>query len=1030
MKPLELKLTAFGPYKDTEKIDFQQLKGQNLFVISGNTGSGKTTIFDGICFALYGSASGQDRENQAMLRSDFSDDDTHTAVELIFSLKNKTYRILRQLGHIKTGNKSKTGDQYEFYEIVEDREIPAVDRQIVSEINEKVETLIGLTQDQFKQIVMLPQGEFRKLLTSETENKEHILRRLFKTYSYQQINEQLRIRKQQNEQIYNEAHQLLNNYIHQLRGSLPVREGVTLFQLLDEPHANIHQLLTGLQAEIQHYKEQVTVDQAQYEVSFAAHDKKQKQYHQAQTTNERFVELDQKKKTWQSLRDQAQSYKAKSDQLEQANRAYELLPYEKQKNDSGKYKQQKIDQMTHAKKTYEQAETHVNKSKTQFEQGERDQSLRDDVKQQLNRLREYVPTVKDINRSEKDLASEKKRVSVLHEQLGGERKKLGTSKTTSKKHYETLESLEKQVNDLPEQREKLLAMREQMQLLKKYQALLEQLNSLKMSYKTEFEKLKQLQVQYDAKEQLWLNNQASLLANHLHEGDACPVCGSVEHPRKALADEHLVKRDELDALKKQLDVQDGTCRNIKADGQAKKKQLQETVEEMEKRDMSKENVSNVLEELVKDGKELRGKVDELEGLRKKLSQTRTDYHEEKKREEQLDKTIQKLDAEYSEQQTIYEKNQAVFTERLRVIPEAVRDLSALHKQITALEDKQNKLEATWKKVNEHYQLAREQKATAETNVSQAEKQLQEATEKTKASTEQFEDALQKASFHTQADYEAAKLSESARTELKSNIEQYNQMMSITGEQVKELTELLHGKNRMNLTQLTNELAEVKKAYENALNAWNQSKENMSVAKILKENISKSQEQLQKVERQLSVVTDIYDVVRGQNSKKISFERYLQIEYLERIIHAANERLKILSNGQFLLMRSDRQESHGKQSGLALDVYDGYTGQTRDVKTLSGGEKFNASLCLALGMSDVIQSFEGNISIQTMFIDEGFGSLDEESLNKSIETLIDLQASGRMIGVISHVQELKTIFPAVLEVKKTSEGHSHTQFKVY
>lgn len=183
------------------------------------------------------------------------------------------------------------------------------------------------------------------------------------------------------------------------------------------------------------------------------------------------------------------------------------------------------------------------------------------------------------------------------------------------------------------------------------------------------------------------------------------------------------------------------------------------------------------------------------------------------------------------------------------------------------------------------------------------------------------------------------------------------------------------------------------------------------------------------ERQFNVVADLHDVIRGQNSKKVSFERYLQIDYLDQIIDAANQRLRDLSNGQYSLIRSDRQEAHGRQSGLALDVYDEYTGQTRDVKSLSGGEKFNASLCLALGMSDVIQSFQGNISIDTMFIDEGFGSLDEESLNKSIDTLVDLQQTGRMIGVISHVKELKAIFPAILEVTKTKEGYSETRFVV-
>ncbi len=194
-----------------------------------------------------------------------------------------------------------------------------------------------------------------------------------------------------------------------------------------------------------------------------------------------------------------------------------------------------------------------------------------------------------------------------------------------------------------------------------------------------------------------------------------------------------------------------------------------------------------------------------------------------------------------------------------------------------------------------------------------------------------------------------------------------------------------------------------------------------------DKITEAEKRVRESERQLAVLSDLYDVIRGQNQHKVSFERYLQIEYLEQIIEAANLRLKKLSNGQYDLIRSDRQETHGRQSGLALDIYDAYTGQTRDVKTLSGGEKFNASLCLALGMSDVIQSFQGNISIETMFIDEGFGTLDEEALNKAIDTLVDLQQSGRMIGVISHVQELKSIFPAILEVKKTKEGHSQAQF---
>ena len=179
----------------SEVIDFTELKDNRLFVISGNTGAGKTTIFDAICFALYGSASGEDRSDTKFMRSDFAEDDVHTSVELEFELHHHFYRIKRQLPHVKKGNKRATGEQYEFFENINGKEVPCVDRQMVSEINKKIEELVGLTKDQFSQIVMLPQGEFRKLLTSETENKEEILRKIFKTEPYQWISERLKEKK-------------------------------------------------------------------------------------------------------------------------------------------------------------------------------------------------------------------------------------------------------------------------------------------------------------------------------------------------------------------------------------------------------------------------------------------------------------------------------------------------------------------------------------------------------------------------------------------------------------------------------------------------------------------------------------------------------------------------------------------------------------------------------------------------------------------------------------------------------------------
>src|SRR5690625_5276292 len=315
MRPLTLKMTAFGPYKDKETIDFNDLDGHSLFVISGNTGAGKTTIFDGICFALYGTASGQDRENNAMLRSDFAEDGINTSVELIFELKGRKYRVLRQLGHIKQGNKSKTGEDYEFFEITADGEVPCVDRQMVSEIDKKMEALIGLTKDQFKQIVMLPQGEFRKLLTSKTENKEEILRRLFKTEPYKQISERLREKRNLADDAFKQAAQMKDNVIREIKNTLPKREDSVITQVLSGEFYNVQQIKAGLAEEMFFYEKEMERDKQHYQKAYKEHDKKQKEYHRGVALNEQFDDWQTKENKLKTLNEQVPMFNEKEKQL-------------------------------------------------------------------------------------------------------------------------------------------------------------------------------------------------------------------------------------------------------------------------------------------------------------------------------------------------------------------------------------------------------------------------------------------------------------------------------------------------------------------------------------------------------------------------------------------------------------------------------------------------------------------------------------------------------------------------------------------
>ncbi|MGM8213217.1 AAA family ATPase [Virgibacillus sp. W0430] len=1026
MKPLKLKLTAFGPYKNTEIIDFTTLKANRLFVISGNTGAGKTTIFDGICFALYGSASGQDRENYSMLRSDFADDDVHTAVELTFDIHGKQYRIFRQLAHVKKGNKNKTGDRYEFVEFVDGIEKPCVDRPIVSEINKKIESLIGLTQDQFKQIVMLPQGEFRKLLTSQTENKEAILRRLFRTESYQQIGGRLKERKDELNNQFKREQQLLDTNVQSIQATLPVREQSTLFQVLKKEHFNMNQLLDGLDEEIVFYENKIIIDEKAYEAAYNKHDKSANVYFEQKIINERFEELEDKQRKQKELEQQLPAFNEKERLLKRAEKANELFPYESQLQVMRQEEKAKAVAYAQAQKDRTKAIEQHTQAKQTFDREANRQGERDAAAQHVTRLREFLPAVKEIDEKNSQLEKLRKDVRASYHKLEEQKKYVSKIEAKRQEEENEIKRIEKEIERYPEEKEKLLLMREQATALKRYLEEKQNERVLTKEVQTKQASFEKMKTAYKEVEKTWLHNQAAILASHLHDGDACPVCGSENHPNKA-REENLVTTEQLEKMKQKFESEESAYREVSDRDKLNKSRLQEFKEALQQYGIQDSEAEQEMERLVNEGKQLKVEVANMEANRKRLTKLKDAHEQLVSEHKRLEEEYKEIQETYVNQKSNYDTNCAVQKERVRAIPENARSLSALEQQITEAETKKTQLLNAWEMAQRNFQQAQEAETRANANSKHAKQQWDEAKRKCSELETHFFAMLKESDFPSESKYEEAKMSSADRQSLKEKINNFKQNVSTIHHQVKELQDALKDKQKKDLTEIHAQLQHLKQAYEQALKIFNLSKDYLKEAHSIKEKIENTYQKVRRQEEKLVLLTDLYDVIRGQNSQKISFERYLQMEYLEQIIDAANHRLKRLSNGQFLLMRSDRQETHGRQSGLALDVYDAYTGQTRDVKSLSGGEKFNASLSLALGMSDVIQSFQGNIAIDTMFIDEGFGSLDEESLYKAIDTLIELQRSGRTIGVISHVKELKAMFPAILEVTKTNEGSSKTKF---
>ncbi|WP_256756637.1 AAA family ATPase [Cohnella sp. WQ 127256] len=1029
MKPIRLSMTAFGPYRDTETIDFSLLEDRRLFVISGNTGAGKTTIFDAICFALYGSASGEDRAEPRMLRSHFAEDEVHTAVDYHFSVGSRTYRVYRQMAHRRGSNKNETGGKAELYETTTGTEVPCIDRFTVSDVNARMEAVIGLTREQFSQIVMLPQGEFRKLLTSDTENKEEILRRIFRTGLYQQLEDRFQRQHRELQDSLKQAKGLQDVYAQQARESLPQREESLLTMTLQQEYSSMSQVTEGLAHEIAYYEGQAS-EITLNKVGLAERLRIQEvALHEALALEGRFAQLEEKRAQLEQLEARKVEITESERIVRLAEQAARIEPYEEQALAASR--QLVLKQSQHERKLQDVAEAergHV-VAEERFRVEESRDAERKEADRELARLAELKPIVQTLEERKvavEQLAAEERLISARREAI---EQQLGVLREEKRSKAEQLKLAEAEVGKLPDKLQQYEQMKNKYKLLKELADLDKRLAEFSKHEAEQARITQRLRAEHDQLESLWLEGQAGLLAAHLHDGKPCPVCGSEEHPDKAIAVANVPSREGLQAAKDTLRQADQELNEAKAQAAAASNGRDEREDLIAEYGINGDPFAEQLARSESEGKLLRIETDRL---KQQVDSVQSYRIEGEKLELQLDKLQAEREQLLAQQHQLSldrSTKQSVLDNELSRIPEELRQPNQLASRISEQTAYMNKLNTAWQEAQQQLQHLQARLIEEKTNAVQASSQLEEATKLNEQVQRRFVDELARSGIATTEAYQSAKLPEVDRNNRSRLIEEFKSKLASLLHQITELERELIGQSRPIPVTIQEAITELKGQLErittelHAVNNYKQEAQRLLAA------IEKAAEQFRELELKQQQVADIYQMLKGDNALKISFERYILIEFLEQILHAANARLNDLSNGQFKLERSDRLETRGKQSGLGLDVYDAYTGQNRDVKSMSGGEKFNASLCLALGMTDVIQAHQGGISIEMMFIDEGFGSLDEDSLNKAIATLIDLQRAGRMIGVISHVQELKMAFPAVLEVSKTKEGHSRTTFVV-
>lgn len=1041
MKPIKLTIQAFGPYAETETIDFTELGNRTMFVISGKTGSGKTTIFDAISYAIYGKASGEDR-NGPELRSQFASDDTLTEVSLDFSLRGKVYSITRSPQQPKKKEKSEgftmIGAKAELY-IWDESGSKKLIASKISDVEEKIKEIMLIDSNQFRQILMIPQGEFRKLLTSDSKDKEVILQRLFHTQIYKLIEEKLKeesteLKKTVEDQVSarNEAirriQAVFNEDLKDCLNAESVNEGIIL-SLLQKEIAEMSVAIDYLNSQLREKQEQQ--DQLKQKLFEA-----QRILTQMQTKEE----LKAKKRL---LEEKRQAFDEKEQQVKLAQKAAVLDRQEQLCHRLKRESDQLFENVTALTAKIKSLDDLIQEREANLKQEQEKEDQRQKAAEKINLLlnmKEGVYSFAELEKAANQLgvllknAKEKQRHA--EEQLKraeeNEKFKLAEKAEIEQGKLTFLEN-ERKIEKLAGELEKFTRFESAMN------RSLQTKQDLKVA-RGSFEKAKaaytDVKTALGKMEQSWINGQAALLSKTLEEGKECPVCGSLHHPSPALVHgEDIPTEEDLQAIKEQALLQEkekSKAETALYESQSADKRAEETVTDLLaeiqllRPDFKPEYIQAEQEAVSASKTELEQSQLRLQVKNKQLDKLQEELDGLAVKRTQLQNIIQQVSEEVTNFTIQFTEKRTDLTRMTERIPESLRTIDAYEQALltarTVQENLLKQLDAAQKKLQE----AREDHAAVSARLIDAQNHLKGKQSELETERLLFKNQLAEQGFVNFTIYESSKRTEQEIEQIVTEIRAFREELRSISDRYTDLSNLLQGIEKPDAEGLQSALVQ----RQEELNHLGNERTDILLKKQANEDIHGQilllNEKMKKYEDRYRLIGHLFEMAKGQNTYRITFERFVLAAFLDDILAEANGRLRKMTSGRYFLLRKKDRSKGNIQSGLELLVFDQYTGQERHVKTLSGGESFKAALSLALGLADVVQNYAGGVSLETMFIDEGFGTLDPESLDQAIEALMDIQSSGRLVGIISHVPELKERIDARLEVVAEQTG-SRTKF---
>lgn len=929
MRPQKLVISAFGPYAGRTELDMESLGKSGLYLITGDTGAGKTTIFDALTFALYGEASGGNRE-PSMLRSKYADADTPTFVELTFSYGDKRYTVRRNPEYERPAKRGKGVALQKA-----DAEIVLPDGRLITkvkEVNGAVREILGVDRNQFSQIAMIAQGDFQKLLLADTRERQAIFRDLFQTGRYQIFQERLKEETGRIRSACEREQAGVEQYIR---------------DLASDPASPLSELL--------------------------------------EKAKEGQLPMPETEELAEQLIAQDQSLQKKTE--EQLQKAEEEL--EKVSRSLGK-----AEELDRARAELVQAEKELEACMERLDLADESQQLAQDRRQKGERLSQEAARIRAELSGCQELDEKKQALEKAEQDLqeGTKREKeLFEEQERQMRLLESLREEQKKLLQAGEMRERLQAGKDrtdqelkQLQVfgeeLSAYRRLGAELKTAQGMYQRAAAEAEEAENAYRRENKAFLDEQAGILAELLEEGSPCPVCGSLHHPAPAGKSEQAPTEEQL-------------RRAEAAFLRAQRKARQASEAAGKKRGEVKARAGHLTEQLnvllAAGAPELTWEEQEENTWEQKLGER---FEHLKQEQSRLEQQIQKEEAgirRKGELEQLLPREEARGRELQKAYAGLREELAAVRSRKQELEQQRKLLEARLS-----YHSAKEAEEAAE----RLEKQNQELQAALEAALKEFQNQqTEKARLEGQIGQLTEQLkafrAEEKEALLARRTELQNEKKRLTGQQ-----KILHARISGNCTALR--------------------------------NMRERSGELAKLEQRLSWMRALSNTAGGNiaGKEKVMLETYIQTTYFDRIIRRANLRFLAMSDGQYELKRSQGAVNNRSQSGLELNVIDHYNGTERSVRTLSGGESFKASLCLALGLSDEIQASAGGIRLDTMFVDEGFGSLDEESLRQAIQTLAGLAGGNRLVGIISHVAELKERIDRQIVVTKEREGGSRVRIE--